>query len=162
MPKKQVHLWMETDTLSLVKKGAVRTGMSLSGYVEMTLRREIGAEGAREGSSEADREPGMKDLLASGFGETAEKILALERAVLDAQGREPGSGQASGYPWTKAQVRFLISTVARIDRLFLEYNAVWGRNDQQQVMTRARTAAETGENTAQRLGLEKEKEENAR
>ena len=159
MPKKQIHIWVETDTLGRLKSGSVSAGKSLSDFADTTLRRGLDPEGpARIALSEGaapgpalsgfDPEPVRKAveaaIQASDLGTLKAEIRALERTLFEGQGKEPVSDRPSGFSWTKDQAAFLIYTIACINRFFEEYNAAWNTNDQQKVMTRTRLANDSG------------------
>jgi hypothetical protein len=149
MAKKQIRIWVETDTLSRIRSGSIATGKSLSDFADTTLRRGLVAEG----SPASGPDPEFKALLQARLDEVTTGFRELERAVLDLRGEDgQGSGPPSGYPWTKEQVRHLVYTLARLDKFFTVYNADWGKNDAN-VGTRARVANEAGDRAVQKYGL---------
>ena len=170
MPKKQIHIWVESDTLGRLKSGSVSAGKSLSDFADTTLRRGLDPEGPTrlplsEGaapvtaSSGFDPEPVRKAveaaIQASDLGTLKSEIRALERTLFEGQGMKPADVPTVGYPWTKDQVRHLVYTLARLDKFFTVYNADWGRNDAN-VGTRARVATEAGDRAVQKFGLKED------
>ena len=138
MAKKRISIRVDDDTLSRIKIGAVQGGRSLSDFAAATLRRGLDAEG----SGKADGGPELGERLASGFDDVKAGIRDLGRALSET--RTTGDGGAAGFRWTREQVRFLIYTLARLNRFFEEYNAAWGQHDPQ-VTTRAETANGSGD-----------------
>jgi len=176
MAKKEVHIWIETDTLSRLKSGSVSAGKSLSDFADTTLRRGLDPEDSSkialsEGaapvsvvgstSSGFDTETVRKAveaaIRASGLVELKAEIQALERTLYEGQRKEPVPDQPSGFSWTKDQAVFLIYTVACIAKFFEEYNAAWNTNDQQKVMTRTRIVNESGKRAVQKYVPDEEK-----
>lgn len=148
MAKKQIRIWLETDTLSRIRSGSIATGKSLSDFADTTLRRGLVAEGFPASGPD----PEFKALLETRLDEVTTGFRDLKRAVLDLRGEGQDSGSLSGYPWTKEQVRHLVYTLARLDKFFTVYNADWGKNDAN-VGTRARVANEAGDRAVQKYGL---------
>ena len=149
MAKKRISIRVDDDTLSRIKIGAVQGGRSLSDFAFATLRRGLDAEG----SGKADTGPGIGEILASGLDDVKAGIRGLGRALSET--RTTGAGATAGYPWTFEQVRFLIYTLARLDKFFTVYNAAWGQNDAN-VGTRARVASEAGDRAVQKFGLKED------
>ena len=177
MPKKQIHIWVETDTLSRLKSGSVTAGKSLSDFADTTLRRGLDPGGPTQmvpgeggdsvpvgGTTNAGfdpetlREAVEAAIRTSGLGTLKAEIQALERTLYEGQRKEPVPDQPSGFSWTKDQAVFLIYTVACIAKFFEEYNAAWNTNDQQKVMTRTRIVNESGKRAVQKYVPEGEKD----
>ena len=177
MPKKQIHIWVETDTLSRLKSGSISAGKSLSDFADTTLRRGLdpevsskialseGAPPVPVGGStspgcdpETLREAVEAAIRTSGLGTLKAEIQALERTLYEGQRKEPDPDQPSGFSWTKDQAVFLIYTVACIAKFFEEYNAAWNTNDQQKVMTRTRIVNESGKRAVQKYVPDGEKD----
>ena len=177
MPKKQIHIWVETDTLSRLKSGAVAAGKSLSDFADITLRRGLDPEVSTQmvpgergdsvtaGSStspsfdtETLRKAVEVALRTSGLDTLKAEIQALERTLYEGQRKEPDPERPPGFSWTKDQAVFLIYTVACIAKFFEEYNAAWNTNDQQKVMTRTRIVNESGKRAVQKYVPDGEKD----
>ena len=159
MKKKFVGVRLSDDLLVRVKKMAGEQGRSVSETVGTLIlqsldsgpesRQAIDPESVKKAVESALRIPALDEMRAGirDLGDLRAEIKVLERTIFDAQRMKPSgrpeTGAAGGYPWTEGQVRFLIYTLARLNRFFEEYNAAWGQHDPQ-VGTRAETANGSG------------------
>ena len=147
--KTYVPVRMPDDIFVRVKKMAGEQGRSVSETVGNLVMKSLdsGSESGPEIDQEIIRKMVESAVQASGLGDLRAEIKALERTIFDAQRMKPSglpeTGAGGGYPWTEEQVRFLIYTLARLNRFFEEYNAAWGQHDPQ-VGTRAETANGSG------------------
>lgn len=165
MAKKQIRIWVDVDTLSRIKAGAVQGGRSLSDFADATLRRGLAWEGEGERPSHGHSTDGPDPETLRKAVETAIRLAGLDelktgigdlgRLLLEVREKVLGPGASSGYPWTKEQVRHLVYAAARLDKFFTVFNADWGRNDAN-VGTRARVANEAGDRAVQKFGLKED------
>ena len=159
--KTYVPVRMPDDIFVRVKKMAGEQGRSVSETVGMLVMKSLdsGSESGPEIDQEIIRKMVESAVQVSGLGNLRAEIKALEQTIFDAQRMKPSglpeTGAAGGYPWTKEQVRFLIYTLARLNRFFEEYNAAWGRHDPQ-VTTRAETANGSGDRAVKKYGLKED------
>ena len=168
MRTKILRIRMAEPDFETVKKRAVTEGKNVSETIRDLVR--IGLRnrsGPGEGSDlaiapETVRKAVEGAVQAAGLGELKAEIRALERTLFDARKTDPGSGETSGFAWTKSQAGFLIYTVACISKFFEEYNAAWNANDQQKLMRRTDLVDESGLREVQKYlpGWKKRRGEN--
>ena len=159
-----LRIRVDSGTVNLLKSRAGSEGKSLSETVRTLILQSL--ESGRASVPVLDPESVKKAveaaIQASDLGPLKAEIRALERTLFDARKTDPGSGETSGFAWTKSQAGFLIYTVACISKFFEEYNAAWNANDQQKLMRRTDLVDESGLREVQKYlpGWKKRRGEN--
>ncbi len=152
MRRKNVTVRLPEEVFGRVKKEAISGGRSVSETVGILVLKSL--ESGRASVPAIDPESVKKAvesvLRKTGLDEVNAGIRDLGQALSDT--RTTGAGASTGYPWTKDQVRHLVYTAARMDRLLEDFNTLWSKSVPE-TSTRARVANEEGERTARNLGL---------